>query len=146
MYCTNCGQELSENASVCTSCGVLVGQERKFCSNCGEAVHSNQSICLKCGSALQPLRGQQQGVNVGGGKMIAPSGKSAGTATLLSCLIVGLGQIYLGQVLKGIVMILLCIVTGGAAALPLWIVGMIDANKIGKKLEAGQSVGEWEFF
>ena len=74
--------------------------------------------------------------------MIPPSGKSASTALILSCLIAGLGQIYLGQTLKGLIILALTCATGPIG----WIVGMIDAYSIGKKLEAGQSVGEWEFF
>ena len=80
-----------------------------------------------------------------GQDVVAPSGKSAGIATLLSCFFPGAGQIYLGQVLMGIVMLAVSYLV-----LPLWIivwiVAMIDANKIGKKLEAGQSVQQWEFF
>lgn len=86
----------------------------------------------------------------GGQKTIQPSGKSASTAVLLTCLITGLGQMYLGQVLKGVVILLAAIVIGvataGVGAPVIWIVAMVDASKIGKKLEAGQSVGEWEFF
>lgn len=84
--------------------------------------------------------------------MVTPSGspKSATTATILSCVIVGLGQMYLGQVLKGLVLLVSAVVLGvftaGILAIPIWIIGMIDGNKIGKKLEAGQPVGQWEFF
>lgn len=57
---------------------------------------------------------------------------------------------YLGQVLKGVVILLATIVIGaltaGVGSIVIWIIAMIDASKIGKKLEAGQSVGEWEFF
>ena len=62
---------------------------------------------------------------------------------------------YLGQVYKGIALlasaIILNLVTMGITGIaiggiPIWIIAMIDANKIGKKIEAGQSVGEWEFF
>ena len=74
--------------------------------------------------------------------MIHPSGKSASLALLLSCLIAGIGQIYLGQTLKGLVILAVTFVTGPIG----WVIGMIDAYLIGKKLEAGQSVGEWEFF
>ncbi|MBP5638354.1 MAG: hypothetical protein J6X55_02675 [Victivallales bacterium] len=57
---------------------------------------------------------------------------------------------YLGQVGKGCVILLVSMIlgvcTGGASGLVTWIIGMVDANRIGKKLEAGQSVGPWEFF
>ena len=139
MYCTNCGQEIANNAAVCTHCGVAVGQEKKFCANCGQAVNANQAICLSCGCALTQMNNVQ---NAGQ--------KSASTAVLLTCLIVGLGQIYLGQVLKGVAILvaafIIAILTAGLGAIVIWIIAMFDAYKIGKKVEAGQSVGEWEFF
>ena len=79
-----------------------------------------------------------------------PSGKSPTTAAILSCLIVGLGQLYLGQVTKGIVMFLVSYLvgaaTGGILTIIIWIAAIIDASNIGKKLEQGKSVGQWEFF
>ena len=139
MHCTNCGQEIDSNAAVCTHCGVAVGTEKKFCANCGQAVNANQAVCLGCGNTLS-----QPGyrINVAGQKMIHPSGKSASLALLLSCLLAGIGQIYLGQVLKGVLILVVTCLTGPIG----WVIGMIDAYLIGKKLEAGQSVGEWEFF
>lgn len=152
MHCTNCGQEIANNAAVCTHCGVAVGQEKKFCANCGQAVNANQAICLGCGCPLAQTQmgNRMNNAQNGGQKTIQPSGKSASTAVLLTCLITGLGQMYLGQVLKGVVILLAAIVIGvataGVGAPAIWIVAMVDASKIGKKLEAGQSVGEWEFF
>lgn len=152
MHCTNCGQEIAPNAAICTHCGVAVGTEKKFCANCGQAVNANQAICLGCGCPLAQTQmgNRMNNAQNGGQKTIQPSGKSASTAVLLTCLITGLGQMYLGQVLKGVVILLAAIVIGvataGVGGLVIWIVAMADASKIGKKLEAGQSVGEWEFF
>ena len=83
-------------------------------------------------------------------KMIQPSSppKSPVLALVLSLLLLGgAGQIYLGQVTKGIVLIvatllLSCIGIG----IIVWIVGIIDAYMIGQKLERGEPVEEWEFF
>lgn len=150
MHCTNCGQEIANNAAVCTHCGVAVGQEKKFCAKCGQAVNADQAICLGCGRALTQMGNGMNNFQNAGQKKIQPSGKSASTAVLLTCLITGLGQMYLGQVLKGVVILLATIVIGaltaGVGSIVIWIIAMIDASKIGKKLEAGQSVGEWEFF
>lgn len=150
MHCTNCGQEIANNAAVCTHCGVAVGQEKKFCAKCGQAVNADQAICLGCGCALTQMGNGMNNFQNAGQKTIHASGKSASTAVLLTCLITGLGQMYLGQVLKGVVILLATIVIGaltaGVGSIVIWIIAMIDASKIGKKLEAGQSVGEWEFF
>ncbi len=83
-------------------------------------------------------------------KMIQPSSppKSPVVALILSLLLAGgAGHIYLGQVTKGIVIIvasllLSCIGIG----VVVWIVGIIDAYMIGQKLERGEPVEEWEFF
>ena len=92
-------------------------------------------------------------VAAGGGSNNEPirnNGKSASTATILSCLVIGLGQMYLGQIMKGVAILLggivLSTVTAGILGLPIWIAAMIDAYKIGKRLENGETVGQWQFF
>ncbi|MBE6406057.1 MAG: hypothetical protein E7040_08555 [Lentisphaerae bacterium] len=76
--------------------------------------------------------------------------KSVGTAQILACLIPGLGQIYNGQVVKGIVIILANIIlasaTFGISGIVILILAVIDAGNIAKKLNEGRTVGEWEFF
>ena len=129
----------------------MVGTEKNFCASCGKRVNANQAVCINCGCALT---NKARKISFGG-KTISSGEKSAKKATILSCLCVGVGQMYLGQVTKGIVIlvsaIILNLVTMGITGIaiggiPIWIIAMIDANKIGKKIEAGQSVGEWEFF
>ena len=72
-------------------------------------------------------------------------------AAVLSALILGgVGQLYLGQQKKGIILIVIslalwCISVGTLG----WIVqllGAYDAYVIGTKLKNGQSVGDMEFF
>jgi TM2 domain-containing membrane protein YozV len=113
----------------------------KFCQSCGGETIPAQEICIKCGVRL---RGNS------GSKLISGGNKSVTLAWILSLLLPGVGQIYLGQVVKGIAMIaggiILTAITGGLAGIVVWFVGVFDAIKIGRKLEAGKSVGEWEFF
>lgn len=82
--------------------------------------------------------------------MVQPEGKSAVTACLLSLVLVGLGQMYLGQAAKGLLMLLGAVVIGavtlGVATVLIWIIAAVDAYKIGKKLEDGYPVGKWEWF
>ena len=52
MYCTNCGNEVTEKAIACTKCGLPTRAEKKFCYNCGVEVNANQVICVKCGVGL----------------------------------------------------------------------------------------------
>ena len=69
-------------------------------------------------------------------------------AAVLSLVVLGgVGQLYLGQQKKGIILIvatvvLWCLALGWAIQL----VGAYDAYVIGNKLKAGQTVGDMEFF
>lgn len=71
--------------------------------------------------------------------------KNPTTATILSFFIMGLGQIYNGQIGKGIMFIVLYIISialmfvliGFITTPILWIWGMVDANKSAKKVNEG---------
>lgn len=81
----------------------------------------------------------------------SPTGKDPLLAAILSgCCIAGFGQIYLGQMGKGLVILLsqivLAVITGGAALPVCWVIGGVDAYQIGKKLKNGYSVRKWEWF
>lgn len=68
--------------------------------------------------------------------------KNPTTATILSFLICGLGQIYNGQIGKGVIFIvlyaisiaLMFVIVGFITTPILWIWGMVDANKSAKKI------------
>lgn len=68
--------------------------------------------------------------------------KNPTIATLLSFFFAGLGQIYNGQIGKGVIFIisyaisaLLCYIIIGFITTPIiWIWGMVDANKSAKKI------------
>lgn len=63
--------------------------------------------------------------------------KSAGLAAVLSFFITGLGQIYNGQFMKGIIFIVIQFINGlllwvviGFVTMPImWLIGIIDAYK-----------------
>jgi hypothetical protein len=71
-------------------------------------------------------------------------------ALLSGLCLAGIGQMIMGQVLKGFTILfgamILSLVTGGIAIPFIWAFGGIDAYMIAKKLNNGQSVGKWEFF
>lgn len=52
MYCTTCGKELIDGASVCHHCGFKEGEGYKYCSHCGVAVECGQTLCVSCGFML----------------------------------------------------------------------------------------------
>ncbi len=58
----------------------------------------------------------------------------------------GAGQIYLGQVKKGIALIVVMLITSLIAlGFFVTVLSSIDAYRIAKKLNSGNYVGEWEF-
>jgi TM2 domain-containing membrane protein YozV len=127
------------------------------CTRCGSEIPPGDSVCVQCGRKLYftgdtPYYSMAPVTSSAVGTVIEPSDppKKAFIALLLSMFVVGVGQIYLGQVFKGlsifIAAVMMAIVTMGVAALAVWMVAMIDAYIIGKKLERGRSVRRWEWF
>ncbi|KAF5083371.1 zinc ribbon domain-containing protein [Methanobacterium aggregans] len=111
--------------------------ETKFCFNCGEEISKLAEICPNCGVRLmEPEK-----------NVIVPQ-KNAALAAVLSFLVVGLGQIYNGQVGKGILLlvgaiisgILMFIVIGVVTWLIIWIYAIYDAYNTANKINSGDMV------
>lgn len=109
-------------------------------------------MCVKCGVSLKGGAAKSSG---GGGEDIVASDppKDPVMMCVLSVLLVGLGQILLGQTAKGITIlagtVALVIFTCGWGALLapfIWLISGLDAYKIATKLKDGHSVKQWEFF
>ena len=108
---------------------VKISSETKFCSNCGAKIDVKAEICPKCGVRV---------------KVKAPivAMKSPGLAAVLSFLIVGLGQIYNGEIGKGILLIICNVISillsfvliGIPLLLILWIYAIIDAYDTANKI------------
>ena len=81
-------------------------------------------------------------------QQIEPSGKNAILAAILSLLLFGgVGQLYLGQTKKGIILIVATIVLACIGiGLIIPVLGAIDAYIIADKLAKGQSVGDMQWF
>ena len=52
LFCTNCGQPVSEQAVACMSCGAKPTGHRKFCRHCAAALNPEQVVCVKCGAKV----------------------------------------------------------------------------------------------
>jgi TM2 domain-containing membrane protein YozV len=77
--------------------------------------------------------------------------KSPVLAALLSFLMVGMGQIYIGQVEKGLTMIgvvLLLIVTVvlGPLGLLILVFNVVDAFVLARIVNQGKPIRKWQFF
>jgi TM2 domain-containing membrane protein YozV len=147
------------------------------CPDCDGKVSKRASACPHCGSPLSepkiapemlvtgsvPLSPQQQWTVPSGQptqvtpqdhrKVIHPSTppKDPVLMGLLSgCLLLGLGQILLGQTTKGICILLggllLAVLTAGISVIIVFPAAGFDAYLIAKKLKEGKAVGEWEWF
>jgi len=94
VYCTNCGNEVVEQAAACPSCGVGPRREKKHCYSCGVEINQAQEVCIKCGVSLTN----------------SATGKKKTTAGILGILLGGLGvhKFYLGSWGWGLVYLLFC--------------------------------------
>jgi TM2 domain-containing membrane protein YozV len=107
-----------------------------FCYKCGTQAMADAERCGHCGANVRaPVT------------LVMKSGKSAGLAAALSFFWCGLGQIYNGQIGKGIIFVVLHVVSvfamviliGWLTTPVLWIWGMVDAYRTAERLnrEAG---------
>ena len=121
---------------ICPNCGKNT-PEGKFCESCGASVQTTQTFQQPV--AQQPVYAAQQPAAAMMQK------KSAGVAVILSFFLPGLGQIYNGQIGKGIILIILSvvfwllssIVIGIPLYIILWIYGMYNAYSTANKINAG---------
>ncbi|MBN2367147.1 MAG: zinc-ribbon domain-containing protein [Calditrichaeota bacterium] len=104
----------------------------KFCSNCGAEIDRNAEICPKCGVRVSAA---PQPTEI----------KNPAIAAILSFLFTGLGQIYNGQIEKGILFIIIGIILAismliliGIILFPLfWLYNIYDAYTSAKQINAG---------
>jgi len=100
-----------------------------FCAQCGAPNDAPAKFCFKCGAPLSQgattstsdprTRGGSPPVTVAESRVA--TGKNPAIATILSLLIVGLGQFYNGDMKKGAVMLVIALVAGAATVGLGWI-------------------------
>ncbi|MDP1551403.1 MAG: zinc ribbon domain-containing protein [Methanobacteriaceae archaeon] len=108
--------------------------ENKYCSNCGAEIDSKAEICPKCGV-------RQKGTYI-------IQEKNPGVAAVLSALWVGLGQIYNGEIGKGILLmvvytisaVLMVLIIGFITTPILWVYGVYDAYNSAKMINSGEKI------
>lgn len=155
MHCRTCANEVLEQAVVCVGCGCPPLAGNKFCQQCGAETNPAAVVCIKCGVPLRTANrisriGGRENSGGGAGEPIVASDPPKDPmlmAVLSGCTVPWIGQMLMGQKTKGIVMMLVTVVSVFAiVGIFLWPVAAVDAYKIGKKLKEGKAVGEWEFF
>lgn len=148
--CQSCGSEVEQGAKFCKNCGseIIIEEENvnetKFCANCGFEMPKSTKFCPECGNATDNA---PQVINNTNGTVMNAD-KSPGLAAVLSFLIVGLGQIYLGLTKKGIILfvaavisgVLMLFVIGWITWLIVWVYAIYDAYNSGEKMRNGIAV------
>lgn len=110
-----------------------LGLDEVFCTSCGEVIKEEAEICPHCGVRQKDAPQQKQE-------------KNPGLAAVGSFLYTGIGQIYNGQIAKGIVLIviqfinilLMFVVIGFFTFFIVWVYGIYDAYKTAERINAGQ--------
>ncbi len=111
-FCGNCGASKGQDQDFCPKCGVgAKPQEESFCPKCGNKIIGNGS-CPNCNS---PQSNQRQQNNPNQMRQRPYEWKSEGTTLILTVLLGiiglgGIGHIYLGNITRGIVLLVVGIV------------------------------------
>jgi len=139
-YCSNCGTQINEEAYECPNCGNIQPKSpgTKYCSNCGNQIDKRAEICPDCG-VRQPGAPKYQQVY---------QEKNPVVAAVLSLLVVGLGQVYNGEVGKGLLFFIVAIIIGltlfiyiGFILVPLfWLFAAYDAYTTAEKINRGEQL------
>jgi TM2 domain-containing membrane protein YozV len=93
-----------------------------FCHNCGAEIDINALLCPKCGVE------QKVGVPIAAGE------KSVFIAAVLSFLLAGVGEMYVGKMRRGIVILLAALLLSWTMiGYPIiWLLSIYDAYKLAK--------------
>ena len=135
VFCQHCGKELPTPAPFfCPHCGkptTQLDRTTKFCQNCGAEIDIAAEICPKCGVRIAPSPAART------------EKKSEGIAAVCSFLFVGLGQIYNGQIGKGIMFIIIGVILIFSLILAIlypifWVYNIYDAYRTAQRINAGE--------
>jgi len=129
MYCPNCGKEIPDGSKFCPYCGAKLSLTGESEGSQVQSVLSEEEQKKRTYEEELLRAKAQQSAKVGT--------KSPGVAAVLSALWVGIGQIYNGQIGKGVLFIILYgvslllifVVVGWITTPILWLIGVIDAYK-----------------
>lgn len=111
--CKECGQEISDSASVCPHCGAPVIKD-VYCPKCGTKVPENIQFCPTCGNPIA--------------RAAKPAGaKDKTVAGLLAIFLgtLGIQYFYLGKTTAGILTIVISLCSCGLWSLLMFIQGIL---------------------
>ena len=103
------------------------GEDEVYCRSCGEIILEEAEICPECGVRQKQPRENRS--------------SDPGIAAVASALLPGLGQMYNGQIAKGIILLILYsfsvmlifVFIGLFMILPIWLFAIYDAYSVAQK-------------
>lgn len=162
VICPDCGKDV-EKSKFCKNCGAYIEniedpinntpqtgavipieskKKFKYCFNCGYELGGDFNFCPNCGYNLNPVAAS--------GKKSLKSDENKNTllAIILSVLLPGLGQIYLGLDHKGAIFliayvvsaILILLIIGFLLVIVIWIWALVDTIQSVNALNRGEEV------
>jgi TM2 domain-containing membrane protein YozV len=123
-FCENCGKPLGENTTYCESCGAKAGDADPAIAT---STSGNQRTV--------PVQTDQETARV--------QKKNPLIALILSLIITGVGQIYNGQVRKGVILLVvffIVFIIFWPLALIVWLYGMYDAYTTAGTINNGDRI------
>lgn len=120
-----------------------LGLDEKFCPACGKIIQKEVGFCPECDApqtASEVVKEPARPVEI----------KNSILAAVASFVIPGLGQIYNGQIMKGLILIVLALFSaalfpfliGFATYFIIWIFSIYDAYQTAEKINAGEIVSK----
>lgn len=102
-----------------------IADDEVFCRDCGAVINERAEICPECG-----IRQREPETTT--------SEKDPGLAAVASFFVPGAGQIYNGQIGKGLAILVVFVVgvitvVGLILAIPIWLWGIYDAYKVAER-------------
>ena len=109
-FCPHCGAQIQVDKETCPNCygvqpimppSASPSGRTKFCVHCGDSIDYNSEICPKCGV--------RQTVQIHRTSPVVPRdipSKNPALAAILNVLIIGLGHVYLGRIMRGLGLLL----------------------------------------
>ena len=113
IFCTNCGNTVSEQAVACRSCGAKPVGHRKFCRRCGDGLNPEQVICIGCGSAINATGKSRSIAGISSTSDGIFSGqKNQWVAALFALFLGGFGAhwLYLGEKRRAFPRLIMCLI------------------------------------
>ncbi len=116
-----------------------------FCPNCGKNIEAGKKFCETGGTPIAPVPAAAPAVSLYSAAQTSPAPpvlqKNAVLAAIASFFVSGLGQVYNGNFVKGILFFFGMVIGSFILLIPgliIWVYGIYDAYTTAKKMNTGQ--------